>query len=196
MQKPKPCDRYYGDGGAHTFKVVNGEPRCPSCNWPPKSHHHPMARHFHESNLIEGYDNPEFDRQMKVAWDLLMKEDVLTHGIIKKVQKILTLKQDDLLPNQRGYYRGEAANNLEVMIGGRMAKPSWMVQSLMDNWLLDYLHLSPKGAHIRFEHIHPFADGNGRTGRMLMWWSEIKVAHTEPTLIEDRWKRDYYDWFK
>lgn len=37
-------------------------------------------------------------------------------------------------------------------------------------------------------------DGNGRTGRMLMWWQEIQQGK-EPTLITFNNRREYYDWF-
>lgn len=46
--------------------------------------------------------------------------------------------------------------------------------------------------HAKFENIHPFADGNGRTGRLAM--NYFLVCHDHPPIIiheEDR--KDYYD---
>jgi Fic family protein len=37
----------------------------------------------------------------------------------------------------------------------------------MKDWLVDVPFMTPLVGHIRFESIHPFRDGNGRTGRML-----------------------------
>lgn len=38
--------------------------------------------------------------------------------------------------------------------------------------------------HIKFEHIHPFADGNGRTGRIIMSTNLIKQNVTPPLLTK------------
>ena len=46
--------------------------------------------------------------------------------------------------------------------------------------------------HAKFENIHPFADGNGRTGRLLM--NYLLVLHNHPPIViheEDR--RTYFD---
>ena len=46
--------------------------------------------------------------------------------------------------------------------------------------------------HMRFEHIHPFADGNGRVGRTLL--NYFLLIHSEPPVIVfDEDKRKYYD---
>jgi Fic family protein len=44
--------------------------------------------------------------------------------------------------------------------------------------------------HVRFEHIHPFQDGNGRIGRMIMF-RECLVNNIMPFYIEDR-NKDFY----
>lgn len=156
------------------------------------------AKHIHESNLIEGYDDPEFDKQSMVAWRFLEQQTHLTHYDVCKVQKIITLLQDDLLPNQRGYYR-----NVQVWVGNHQPPHALKIPELMEQWLFDLSMIlahpspdnsTPKGMHKVFEYIHPFVDGNGRTGRMLMWWHELKLGK-KPTLILNAEKQDYYRWF-
>jgi fido (protein-threonine AMPylation protein) len=65
----------------------------------------------------------------------------------------------------------------------------------MENWLAEYAEMGWRDAHVRFEHIHPFVDGNGRLGRMLMNWQR-KQEGLDILVIEDAKKHEYYEWFK
>ena len=49
--------------------------------------------------------------------------------------------------------------------------------------------------HIQFEKIHPFEDGNGRIGRILMNIQRIK-AGLPILVIYEKEKHEYYKWFK
>ena len=71
-----------------------------------------------------------------------------------------------------------AYRTIAVQVGGHFPPPANDVSPLMFE-LLDWWNgasnslspvLSSAILHYRFEDIHPFADGNGRTGRAMALW--------------------------
>lgn len=52
--------------------------------------------------------------------------------------------------------------------------------------------LSILDTHIQFERIHPFSDGNGRTGRMTMVYSLLQEGFP-PLIIEKESKAQYIE---
>lgn len=159
-----------------------------------KNEHNDNILHaIHQSNLIEGINNADADADSCEAWAYLLDQPKLTNKVICNAQRIITNHQDDLSDLELGYYRSH--NGTQVTVGGVLCPSPKLVEGLMDNWLLDYPTLAPKEAHIRFEKIHPFVDGNGRTGRMLMWWMQRKRGQPI-TVIEFLEREEYYKWFK
>jgi len=161
-----------------------------------------VVRYIRGSNAIEGiYDEKEVQQSLH-AWEYLMAiGEEFTHADICRVQKIITLNQTNLQPNQRGYYRNVSGTN--VSVGGRLAPDASMVEHLMQNWLLDWPKMTPLIGHIRFELIHPFVDGNGRTGRMIYWFTCLLAGKVpkyygidrDPELSEDQNRQWYYRLF-
>lgn len=153
-----------------------------------------------ESNAIEGvYDSYSLD-QAVLSWKYLISNDVLSHSVILKMHKILMLNKKDLLPNQIGYFR-----MIPVYIGGREAMHYSQIQGSLQAWI-DRANLMIKypGSriendinlhHVEYEKIHPFVDGNGRTGRMLLNFQRVK-AGLPILVIKESEKHDYYEWFR
>jgi len=146
-----------------------------------------------QSNAIERvYDDGSLT-QAKYAWEYLIEQETLVPGIILKTHKILMLHQR-LLPNERGYFR-----TVPVYIGGKEAMDSALIRDNIVDWCVKGTKkkIDTKTLHVEFEKIHPFVDGNGRIGRMLMNWQRIKITK-EPVLIihEGEEQLEYYKWFK
>ena len=50
--------------------------------------------------------------------------------------------------------------------------------------------------HARYEIIHPFQDGNGRTGRMILFREALKSADVDPFIIQDDNRSSYIEGLK
>lgn len=107
-----------------------------------------------------------------LARDFLMDDFVRNEANIKKLHKILTawLIGDDGNSYQTGYKKhnnlvGNASTSNHTQVADAMK--SLLSRYQKNKKVLFPLHLAFE-FHYRFERIHPFADGNGRIGRLLM----------------------------
>lgn len=147
-----------------------------------------------ESNLIEEVLDEDSLQQAVYAWEYLKEQKVLDVHTVLHVHKILMLHQN-LLPYEKGYFRTE-----QVYVGGREGLEHHKINSAMMMWCFEGLKTKTKEdairRHIKYEIIHGFIDGNGRTGRMFLNW-ELTVRCKQPIMIIRAEQRgDYYKWFK
>lgn len=149
-----------------------------------------------ESNAIEGIFDDDSLQQAIHAWEYLKNEKELTIDVVLKTHKLLMLHQN-ISPADKGYFR-----TCRVRIGDRYGFPPKEIRSSMEIWLEDVKctveiggENNMKADHIVYENIHPFVDGNGRTGRMFLNWERLQVKF--PILvIKESERQDYYLWFK
>jgi Fic family protein len=144
-----------------------------------------------ESNAIEGIHSEEALSDAKTAWYWLTAQKNLTMSNICKVQKILTLHQPEIRPNQRGYLREQ-----QVWVGGREGMHWPFIRENLERWLKEANKKEyPIGDHVAFEKIHPFIDGNGRTGRILMNW-QFLMKGKRLVIFRASERDEYYQLFK
>lgn len=133
-------------------------------------------------------DVKETEAHSKVFLEMLKhKEDIPNNLILKWHKDIFQETKSDIAGKFRNYL---------VRVGLYRA-PDWQdIKHLMKN-LIDFINkekinpveLAAK-AHYRFEKIHPFGDGNGRIGRLLM--NHVLWHLGYPMLIIEYKKRKSY----
>jgi len=147
-----------------------------------------VEEYVRQSNLIEGVDDEEEDIQSMRAWGFLESKNKVDIKTLLELHRLITTNQ--LSVRDAGSFR-----SVSVQVGGQICPDPSLAQGLIYNWLEDmrqfWKALDPIKMHVRFEKIHPFIDGNGRTGRMLLWWLEIKQGD-QPTLFWADEKREKY----
>lgn len=140
-------------------------------------------------------------KNQKICFDFLKKpilqKEILTEEFVKKVHKRLM----DGCYDEVRYEKGERPGKYKIHdygVGdGIGAYPEDVAEEMQDllNEINEFTGKNILTAaayfHLRFESIHPFADGNGRVGRTLM--NYFLMTHNHPPMIiynED--KQTYY----
>ncbi len=143
-------------------------------------------------------------REVFEAKNLARVFDYITHKVsTKNIDKDLMLFLHKMLISNidesiAGRFRKQDEN---VRVGTHIATAGERVESLLDVGLDDYygnhtLYFLEKISrfHLDFENIHPFNDGNGRIGRVLINYQLLQLGFP-PIIIRDKEKHTYYQSF-
>ena len=142
-------------------------------------------------------------RNAKEAYEYFLKAYVgknpIDETFIKELQRILTQNTYDEKRWRIGERPGEYKHHDYVVGIQEIGASADMVEEEMKE-LLDELQDIPDKQvltaaayfHAKFENIHPFADGNGRTGRLAMNYMLVCHNHPPITIFEED-RKQYYD---
>ncbi|KKQ22006.1 MAG: hypothetical protein A3G45_02825 [Candidatus Staskawiczbacteria bacterium RIFCSPLOWO2_12_FULL_37_15] len=142
-------------------------------------------------SLNEQLEAKNHQTALNYLFDYILKKDQINEKFILKLHSILMngVRQD------AGYYRNHTVRILGVDLptANYIKVPDLMAEIVSEIKKIDkenIINLSAK-IHAGFEKIHPFSDGNGRVGRLLMnaIFLEFNFA---PAIIKQEQKRLYY----
>lgn len=146
-------------------------------------------------NKREFYEVENHKQAFEYIQHNLLNREKLSLGVIKEIHRLLLDHLD--------FNRGNFKNISNAIVGAEFdtASPE-QTPNLMHQWLNNYEYLMENAEteeekiriilekHIEFERIHPFNDGNGRTGRMIMLYSLLE-NNLPPIIISKELKPRY-----
>lgn len=129
--------------------------------------------------------------------------DTLTLAELRQIHRMAMTPVWDVAPHpqataheQPGAFR---EHDIQPFPGG-MTPPSWpLVQAAVDTWVQEANALEPRSdrfpeelaeLHAGFERIHPFLDGNGRTGRLVLNLILVRLGYP-PAIVYKRQRSQY-----
>lgn len=121
-------------------------------------------------------------------------EERLTEKFIKHLHLLLKSGTSD---SRKDWFAVGDYKRLPNEVGGQETCPPEDVHKELKTLLTDYYHNRQQtfenilNFHVRFEQIHPFQDGNGRVGRLLMF-KECLANNIVPFIITNELKMYYY----
>lgn len=163
---------------------------------------HDQTRYIFETNTI-GFENEAVNVDDVIETtnhfrciDMIIDQagNALTERFIKELHRTLKTGTSD---SRKDWFAVGEYKKLPNEVGGSDTTLPEDVASEMQKLLREYNALSSKtfedivAFHVAFERTHPFQDGNGRVGRLLLF-KECLKHNIVPFIIEDNLKLFYY----
>lgn len=163
---------------------------------------HDQTRYMFETNTI-GVENEVLNVDDVIETsnhfrciDLIIDHaaSTLSEHFIEKLHHILKTGTSD---SRKDWFAVGGYKRLPNEVGGMQTSLPEEVADRMKALLSDYNAVPKKTLddildfHVRFERIHPFQDGNGRVGRLIMFKECLKY-NIVPFIIEENLKLFYY----
>ena len=163
---------------------------------------HDQTRYIFETNTI-GIENEVLNVDDVIETsnhfrciDLIIDHaaSTLSEHFIKKLHHILKTSTSN---SHKDWFAVGEYKRLPNEVGGMQTSLPEEVADKMKALLSDYNAVPKKTLddildfHVRFERIHPFQDGNGRVGRLIMFKECLKY-NIVPFIIEENLKLFYY----
>lgn len=148
-------------------------------------------------SIREFYEIENHKQTFEYIGSLLVAGQPLTLAEVKEIHSLLT----DRLQHDRGQFKSQqnAIRGVEFKTASPFETPQLMEQWVDNtNYRLDlavneneYLEVLAD-THIQFEQIHPFSDGNGRIGRMVLLYLSMKYLKA-PIVTRKEWRGRYME---
>ncbi len=163
---------------------------------------HDQTRYIFETNTIGASDESvnvddiiETNNHFRCI-DLIIDKakNKLTESLIKELHFLLKSGTSD---SRKGWFNVGEYKKLPNEVGGNETCPPKEVAIKMKELLINYHNIENKtfqdiiDFHYQFEIIHPFQDGNGRVGRLIMF-KECLANNDVPFIIDEDLKLFYY----
>ena len=163
---------------------------------------HDQTRYIFETNTI-GFENESVNVDDVIETsnhfrciDMVIDQagSALTEKFIKELHFVLKTGTSD---SRKDWFSVGDYKKLPNEVGGNDTTLPENVAGEMRKLLADYNALPTKNFedivafHVAFERIHPFQDGNGRVGRLILF-KECLKHNIVPFIIEDTLKLFYY----
>ena len=149
---------------------------------------------FKNRDLVEHLEAKNHQSALEYLFNEIKKDYKITEEFILELHHIL---MNSIRPDA-GRYRNHGVR----IVGANVPTANYVkVPDLMRNLIkeINKKHKDPikhvSFIHSKFEQIHPFSDGNGRIGRLIMTAMLLK-ANTAPAVIEKEKKNSYYKYLQ
>jgi Fic family protein len=143
-----------------------------------------------DKSLTEHLEAKNHQTALNYLFDHVVKKEKIDEDLILKLHGILM----NGVQSDAGSYRrhGVRITGVNLPTANYLRVPDLIpeVVKLITKKNSDVISLSSQ-VHSRFEQIHPFSDGNGRVGRLLMT-AMLLQANLPPAIIRQQQKRLYY----